>query len=214
VHVPSAPLQNLEGSCGQDEGFARLQDAAAIAEGDVGVLGSAPAAADTTLRSSGEEAAPERWLIRPADLVRALNGCGRGEVISERQLRRHRNRAGTAICCGRKIDFIAYAAWLTLQCDHDGSEPGTVDVRNVLRLIQNQDYRCALTGRRLAPEDAALDHIVPVSRGGEHVMENVQVLQKQVNRVKHTLTNEEFIALCREVVAHADGANSNHKEAQ
>ncbi len=45
-------------------------------------------------------------------------------------------------------------------------------------------------------------------------MENVQVLQKQVNRAKGTLTNEEFIALCREVVTHADSANPNHKEAQ
>ena len=180
----------------------------------MGLLGSTPAATDTPVCSEESEAIHESWLLRPTDVVRTLNSCGRGEVISERQLRRHRNRAGTAICRGRKVDFLAYAAWLTLQCDCDNHEPSTVDVRNILRLIQNQNYRCALTGRRLEPQTAALDHIIPVSRGGEHVMENVQVLQKQVNRVKHTLTNEEFIALCREVVAHADSANSNHKEAQ
>jgi CRISPR/Cas system Type II protein with McrA/HNH and RuvC-like nuclease domain len=47
-----------------------------------------------------------------------------------------------------------------------------------------------------------LDHILPVSRGGKHSIENAQVLHKEVNRAKGTLTNEEFIQLCHEVVAH------------
>jgi len=180
----------------------------------MGLLGSPSAAPNASLRSPGKEAGCEQWLIRPTDLVRALNGCGRGEVISERQLRRHRNRAGTAICHGRKVDFLAYAAWLTLERDCADSVPGTVNARSVLRLIHDQGFRCALTGRRLTPDDAALDHVIPVCRGGEHRMENVQVLDKRVNRAKGTLTNDEFIQLCREVVAHAASANPNHKEAE
>ena len=61
---------------------------------------------------------------------------------------------------------------------------------------------CALTGRPLEPETAALDHILPVSRGGEHRIDNTQVLERTVNRAKGTLTNGEFIALCGEVVRH------------
>jgi len=36
--------------------------------------------------------------------------------------------------------------------------------------------------------------------GGKHLVENTQVLHKDVNRAKTTMTNEEFIRLCREVV--------------
>lgn len=73
---------------------------------------------------------------------------------------------------------------------------------NVLRLLAWQCYRCALTGRELTPETASLDHIIPVRCGGEHRIENAQVLHRDVNRAKTTMTNDEFVRLCREVVAH------------
>ena len=80
-----------------------------------------------------------------------------------------------------------------------------VSTTNVLRLLEQQAYRCALTGRDLTPQTAALDNIVPIRCGGKHVIENVQVLHKNVNRAKGSLTNEEFVALCREVVTWIDG---------
>jgi len=76
---------------------------------------------------------------------------------------------------------------------------GKVSISNVLRLLEHQDYRCALTGRRLTPQTAALDHVVPIRRGGEHVIENAQVLHKDVNRAKGSLTMGEFLQLCYEV---------------
>jgi len=75
-----------------------------------------------------------------------------------------------------------------------------VSTSNVLLLLKQQQYRCALTGRELTPQTAALDHILPIRCGGEHVMENVQVLHKDVNRAKGSLTNDEFINLCNDVV--------------
>ncbi|MEO0513585.1 MAG: HNH endonuclease signature motif containing protein [Planctomycetota bacterium] len=108
---------------------------------------------------------------------------------------------------------------------------GPVSTTNVLALLERQGYRCALTGRRLTPETAALDHIVPLRFGGEHVIENTQVLHKDVNRAKNSMTNVEFARMCEEVaeawrrrgpspptlahVADADGsagtgATSNH----
>jgi 5-methylcytosine-specific restriction endonuclease McrA len=91
-----------------------------------------------------------------------------------------------------------------------GTAPrGAVSVENVLRLLEHQQYRCALTGRRLTPQTASLDHIVPVRLGGEHAIENTQVLHKDVNRAKGALTNEEFRAMCREVVAWADSSKTH-----
>lgn len=75
-----------------------------------------------------------------------------------------------------------------------------VSTTNVLHLLERQEYRCALTGRDLTPQTAALDHIVAIRCGGEHVIENTQVLHKDVNRAKGSVTNVQFIQMCREVV--------------
>ncbi len=77
-------------------------------------------------------------------------------------------------------------------------------VQEVHDLLVRQDFRCALTGEPLAPADASMDHILAVSRGGPHTIENAQILSRDVNRAKGTLTNEEFISLCRAVVLHVD----------
>jgi len=90
---------------------------------------------------------------------------------------------------------------------------GPVSVGNVLLLLERQDYRCALTGRRLTPETSAIDHIVPVRCGGEHTIENAQVLHKDVNRAKGSLTSDEFIGMCREVVRWTD-RTTTHMEVQ
>lgn len=80
----------------------------------------------------------------------------------------------------------------------------SVTTNRILDLIKRSEYRCALTGRRLEPKDASLDHIVPVSKGGAHVMSNLQIVHKQINQAKGTMTGSEFVAMCREVVAYAD----------
>jgi hypothetical protein len=53
--------------------------------------------------------------LQPGALTQLLNSAGQGEVINDRQLRRHRNRAGYTIGDGRTVDLFRYAAWLTLE---------------------------------------------------------------------------------------------------
>ncbi len=48
----------------------------------------------------------------PGQLCRLLNSTPLGEVIQERQLHRHRTRAGLRIGEGRHIDLFRYVAWL------------------------------------------------------------------------------------------------------
>ena len=50
--------------------------------------------------------------VRPLQLVRLLNSTPLGEVISERQLNRHRARAGFRIGDGQTVDLFRYVAWL------------------------------------------------------------------------------------------------------
>jgi 5-methylcytosine-specific restriction endonuclease McrA len=74
----------------------------------------------------------------------------------------------------------------------------------ILTILEEQDFKCALSGIPLTPGTAQLDHIVPTRRGGEHVPENVQVLFEDVNRAKSAMLEAEFVDLCRKVVEHAD----------
>ncbi len=53
--------------------------------------------------------------LRPGELARLLNSTPLGEVISERQLHRHRTRAGFRVAAdgdAGKVDLFRYVAWL------------------------------------------------------------------------------------------------------
>ncbi|HHK41978.1 MAG TPA: hypothetical protein ENJ50_06115, partial [Planctomycetaceae bacterium] len=59
---------------------------------------------------------PQR--LRPSELVRLLNSSPLGEVTSERQLYRDRQRAGFRIGDGKHVDLVRYAAWLAWERHH------------------------------------------------------------------------------------------------
>src|SRR5512137_1116862 len=50
--------------------------------------------------------------LKPAELARLLNSTPLGTVIDDRQLYRHRTRAGFRIGDGKHVDLFRYVAWL------------------------------------------------------------------------------------------------------
>jgi CRISPR/Cas system Type II protein with McrA/HNH and RuvC-like nuclease domain len=70
------------------------------------------------------------------------------------------------------------------------------------RLRRAQNGRCYYTGKVLTKKNVSLDHRQPLTRGGKHVMSNVALCIKEVNRMKGQLTELEFIELCRRVATH------------
>ena len=50
--------------------------------------------------------------LKPSQLCQLLNSTPLGEVINERQLHRHRTRAGMRIGDARFVDLLRYVAWL------------------------------------------------------------------------------------------------------
>jgi hypothetical protein len=50
--------------------------------------------------------------LKPSQLVKLLNSTPLGEVISERQLHRHRSKAGYRVGDDSTVDFPRYVAWL------------------------------------------------------------------------------------------------------
>lgn len=77
----------------------------------------------------------------------------------------------------------------------------TAKASDIILVLERQMYACALSGDLLDTATAQLDHITPVSKGGTHEAKNIQVVTRDINRMKGNLDNEEFIVLCKKIAA-------------
>lgn len=74
----------------------------------------------------------------------------------------------------------------------------------LMELLEQQDFKCALSGIQLTPKSAALDHITPVADNGTHDISNLQWLNHNVNRMKGRMSQQAFVEVCRQVARIAD----------
>lgn len=72
--------------------------------------------------------------------------------------------------------------------------------RDLMKLLLWQQKRCAYSGRALTPDDVTGDHVVSVDRGGSHGIENIRLVTEDINRMKGTLSLQELVDYCRDVV--------------
>lgn len=87
----------------------------------------------------------------------------------------------------------------------------TITIEEAWRLFQEQDGRCALTGRLLyfnskhtsqASRTASLDRIDSIVPEGYSVG-NCQWVHRELNKMKRDWPNDEFISICKEVAEYA-----------
>jgi len=86
---------------------------------------------------------------------------------------------------------------------------GKISAKQVMAMVERQQFRCAISGREMTPETASLDHITPLARGGKHELGNVWAVDHQVNTAKGTLSVDEFVAICRDVVRHQEAVRGS-----
>jgi hypothetical protein len=95
--------------------------------------------------------------LRPTELVRLLNSTPLGEVISERQLLRHRSRAGFRIGNDRHVDLFRYVAWL-VTVRHEPSPDPEVDPYEALKdRARARNAALSLAGRDIGELPAVAD---------------------------------------------------------
>jgi len=75
-------------------------------------------------------------------------------------------------------------------------------IAEISSLWKKQRGTCPITGRRLNRENAQLDHIVPLKKGGSDLVENLRWVHRDVNYAKRDLLDAEFFRLCSDVVAY------------
>ena len=74
---------------------------------------------------------------------------------------------------------------------------GTKDLRAIL---EEQEYKCSITGEELTPENTAFDHIIPLSKGGNSEKNNLQAVERKVNVSKSEMGMQEYVDLCANVI--------------
>jgi hypothetical protein len=98
--------------------------------------------------------------LKPSELCRLLNSTPLGEVISDRQLYRHRTRAGYRIGDGRNLDLLRYSAWLVHVRHEPKPESSTGGYETHKDLSASRNREMSLAGRDIG----ALPEVVDAHR--------------------------------------------------
>lgn len=95
--------------------------------------------------------------LRPSDLCRLLNSTPLGEVINERQLHRHRTRAGLRIGDARHVDLLRYAAWLVELRHTPKPEPDGDPYEKLKDRARARNVALAIAGRDIGELPAVVN---------------------------------------------------------
>ena len=95
--------------------------------------------------------------LRPNELVRLLNSTPLGEVIGERQLLRHRSRAGFRIGDDRHLDLFRYVAWLVAIHHYPQPETGGDPYQELKERAAARSAALSLAGRDIGELPAVVN---------------------------------------------------------
>ena len=71
--------------------------------------------------------------------------------------------------------------------------------RELHEKLDEQEFRCAISGDLLSPDTSEIAHCDPHSQSGGSAIDNLIWVSTAVNRCMGTMTPEQFIALCKRV---------------
>ncbi|MGE4157621.1 MAG: terminase gpA endonuclease subunit [Planctomycetota bacterium] len=104
--------------------------------------------------------------LKPSDLARLLNSTPLGTVIDERQLYRHRMRAGYRIGDGRRVDLFRYVAWLVEERDRPRPEK-VRDYEALKEAAAQRNRALSEAGRDIGELPAIVDSERKAKAGGD-----------------------------------------------
>ncbi|MFN5907304.1 MAG: hypothetical protein ACK5A3_14720, partial [Planctomyces sp.] len=95
--------------------------------------------------------------LRPGELCRLLNSTSLGTVISERQLYRHRTRAGLRLGEGNRIDLLRYVAWLVEEVHKPREAAASTDYEVLKERARARNSAIARAGRDIGELPGVVD---------------------------------------------------------
>lgn len=119
---------------------------------------------------------------RRREIQKKYNDAHRDEINRlARERRDDRRRASARAWNQRNKDKIAQAAYLRRARLRDA---GIVEAVDVVLLAQRDRNRCGICGKSVLLAERTIDHIVPVSKGGEHSYANTQLAHSRCNSAR------------------------------
>lgn len=86
--------------------------------------------------------------------------------------------------------------------DRDMYVKPTFSIQDVINKF-GENPRCYLTGKEIdiyKTSSYHFDHIIPVSKGGESTLDNLEICTRDANQAKHDMLLDDFFLLCRQVL--------------
>ncbi len=104
----------------------------------------------------------------------------------------------------RKTNKIYYKKCCFVRLAKAVKSRGISDVTasGLWRIAKKQKLICPITGHKLTNENISPDHTVSLFKGGSNNLENIQLVTKQANISKYTMSMDEFISFCAQVTEH------------
>lgn len=78
----------------------------------------------------------------------------------------------------------------------------TFTIKDVLSKF-GEAPKCYLTGKTIDiynTKSYHFDHVVPVSKGGESIIDNLGICTRDANHAKHDMLLDDFVSLCKQVL--------------
>ena len=80
-----------------------------------------------------------------------------------------------------------------------------------LREVLGDPSTCCLCGCSIKWEQAHVDHVVPMNRGGATTIGNLRWACKECNLLKRDMTNDELVAHMRRILAHLEASKEHER---
>lgn len=114
---------------------------------------------------------------------------------------------GGCVCCALPsvANFRCEKHWFAMIGSNYKLNPKNGGVAMLQAIWKEQNGICPLSGDRLVKGvNASLDHIVPMSKGGDHSRSNLRWVIKAANFIKGDMSDADFIGICQRVARHQE----------
>ncbi|TGM48695.1 hypothetical protein EHQ92_12750 [Leptospira biflexa] len=74
---------------------------------------------------------------------------------------------------------------------------------HVYAMLNDQDYKCFVSGVKLTYQNLELAYKIPLYIGGKHELSNVCLVDRSLKELKKFKTNEEIVIICKEIIKNA-----------
>ncbi|PJZ36999.1 hypothetical protein CH354_07715 [Leptospira levettii] len=71
---------------------------------------------------------------------------------------------------------------------------------HIRSLLNQQNFKCYISGIELTYENVEIEHIQPLTKGGKHELENLCLIEKSLRELKRLKTREEILELCKVII--------------